>query len=301
MGIQPTPILPRMSTGPTNLQPPTNTPPSQVPSDIQPQQLPFVDAPLAPAKDYSADNTDSPSMRDTRSKSANRQGVKQTSSSSSSTSTSAEKLGPTCWNCGETGHLKHNCPNPPYCSKCKQRGHLPTKCPLKGKRRETSQTPQKAKQTSVDQRFSNIRNKCIHCKGDHASRMYPMRMQPQATSNIAGYPVYNGSTGAGKTTDNKFLSFSTKNCQSTAASMTPISLGYNSTGAQGCASCTQAPWITPQLVLILLSKILITYHQCNHQINSHHLLISQFHFHHDLLCPLTCLMHIQLLYQIFQQ
>ena len=37
MGTQPAPILPRMSTGPTNLQPPTKTPPSQVPSDIQPQ------------------------------------------------------------------------------------------------------------------------------------------------------------------------------------------------------------------------------------------------------------------------
>ena len=37
MGTQPAPILPRMSTGPTHLQPPTKTPPSQVPSDIQPQ------------------------------------------------------------------------------------------------------------------------------------------------------------------------------------------------------------------------------------------------------------------------
>ena len=35
MGTQPTWILPRMSTGPTNLQPPTKTPPSWVPSDIQ--------------------------------------------------------------------------------------------------------------------------------------------------------------------------------------------------------------------------------------------------------------------------
>ena len=35
MGTQPTLIVPRMSTGPMNLQPPTKTPPSQVPSDIQ--------------------------------------------------------------------------------------------------------------------------------------------------------------------------------------------------------------------------------------------------------------------------
>ena len=37
MGTQPTLILPRMSSGPMNLQPPTKIPPSQVPSDIQPQ------------------------------------------------------------------------------------------------------------------------------------------------------------------------------------------------------------------------------------------------------------------------
>ena len=162
IGIQPTPILPRMSTGPMNLQPPTNIPSSQMPSDIQPQQLPFVDALPAPTKNYSADNTDSPSTRETRSKSANRQGIKQTSSASSSTSTTTGKPGPICWNCGEAGHLKCNCPNLPYCSKCKQKGHLPVKCPLKGKRKETSQTPQKAQQMSVDQRFSSIRNKCIH-------------------------------------------------------------------------------------------------------------------------------------------
>ena len=84
MGTQPAPIPPRMSTGPMNLQPPTKTPPSQVPSDIQPQRLAFVDAPPAPTKDYSADNTDSPSTCDTRSKSTNRQGIKQISSASSS-------------------------------------------------------------------------------------------------------------------------------------------------------------------------------------------------------------------------
>ena len=247
MGTQPALIPPRMSTDPMNLQPPTKTPPSQVPSDIQLQRLPFVDAPLAPTQDYPADNTDLPSTHDTRYKSTNRQGIKQTSSASSSASTSMEKSGPICWNCGEAGHLKHNCPNPPYCSKCMQKGHLPVKCPLKGKRKETSQTPQKAQQASVDQRFSNIRNKCIHCGGDHASGTCPMRTQPQATPCTAGYPVYNGSTGAGKTNNNASLSFSTKNGQAADASMTPISLVNNSTGAQGHASCTQAPWITPQV------------------------------------------------------
>ena len=211
------------------------------------------------------------------------------------------KTGLICWNCGEAGYLKHNCPNPPYCSKSKQKGHLSMKCPLKGKRKETSQTPQKAQQTSVDQRFSSIRNKCIHCAGDHAPGACPTRMQPQATPSTAGYQVYNGNTGAGNINNNASLSFSSKNGQSAAASTTPIPLVNNSTGAQGCASCTQEPWITPQVSPNTYSKILITYHQCNHQINSHHLLISQFHFHHHLLHPLTCLMQIQLLYQIFQQ
>ena len=247
MGTQPAPIPPRMSTGPMNLQPPTKIPPSQVQSDILPQRLPFVDEPLAPTIDCSADHTDSPSMHDIRSKSANRQGIKQTSSSSSSTSTSMGKSGPMCWNCGETGHLKGNCPNPPYCSKCRQRGHLPMKCPLKGKRKETSQTPPKAQQTSVDQRFSSTRNKCIYCGGDHASGTCPTRMQPQATPSTVGYQVYNNSTGAGKINNNVSLSLSSKNGQPAATSTTPSSLVNNLTGAPGRASCTQEPWITPQV------------------------------------------------------
>ena len=168
MGTQPAPIPPRISTGPTNLQPPAKTLPPQVPSNSQLQPLPFVDAPPAPTQDSFVKNTASPSSLDTRSKSKNGQGVKQTLSTSSSTSTSTEKSGPICWNCGEAGHLKCNCPNPPYCSKCKEKGHLPIKCPLKGKRKEASQTPQKSQQAPVNQRFSNIRNKCIHCGGDHA-------------------------------------------------------------------------------------------------------------------------------------
>ena len=181
------------------------------------------------------------------SKSTNRQGVKQTPSTSSSTSTSTEKSGPICWNCGEAGHLKRNCPNPPYCSKCKQKGHLPVKCPLRGKRKETSQTPQRAQQTPADQRFSNIRNECIHCGGDHASGTCPTRTQPQTAPSTVGYTVYNGSTGAGKTNNNASCPFSTKNGQSAAGSMTPSPLVNNSTGTQGRVSCTQTPHVTPQV------------------------------------------------------
>ena len=55
MGAQPTLIPPRMSTGPMNLQPPTKIPSSRMPSDIQSQRLPFVDAPPTSTKNYSAD------------------------------------------------------------------------------------------------------------------------------------------------------------------------------------------------------------------------------------------------------
>ena len=114
------------------------------------------------------------------------------------------------------------------------------KCPLKGKRNETSQMPQKVQQTSVDQRFSSIRNKCIHCGGDHAPGSCPTRMQPQ------GYQMYN-STGAGKVNNNASLSFSAKNGQPAAASMTPSSPVINSSRVPKHSSCAQEPWITPQV------------------------------------------------------
>ena len=247
MAAQPAPIPPRMSTGPMNLQPPKQIPSSRMSSNVQPQRLPFVDAPQASTKNYFADNTNSPPTHETRSKSSNRQGIKQSSSESSSASTSTGKSGPICWNCGEVGHCRYNCPNPPYCSKCKQKGHLPVKCPLKGKRNEKPQMPQKVQQMSVDQRFSSIRNKCIHCGGDHAPGSCPMKMQPQATPNTAGYQTYNNSADAGKVNNNASLSFSSKNGQPAVASMTPSSPMINSSGVQGHSSCAQEPWITPQV------------------------------------------------------
>ena len=157
------------------------------------------------------------------------------------------KSGPICWNCGEVGNRRCNCPNPPYCSKCKQKGHLPMKCPLKGKRKERSQMPQKVQQTSVDQRFSSIKNKCIHCGGDHTPSSCPTKMQPQATPTTTGYQTYNNSTSAGKVNNNASLSFSSKTGQPAAASMTPSSPVITSSGVQGHSSCTQQPRITPQV------------------------------------------------------
>ena len=135
MRAQPTPIPPRMSLGPMNVQSPKQAQSPQLLDSVQPQRLPFVDVPQAPVKNYHADNTSSPSTHETMSKSLNKRGVKQSSSESSSASTSMGKPGPICWNCGEVGHRRHNCEKPPYCSKCKQSGHLPVKCPLKGKKK----------------------------------------------------------------------------------------------------------------------------------------------------------------------
>ena len=185
-------------------------------------------------------------MHETMSKSLNKRGVKQSSSELSSASTSMGKSGPICWNCGEVGHRRHNCKNPSYCSKCKQSGHLPVKCPLKGKKNEKSQTQQKGQQTSVDPMFSNIRNKCIHCGGDHAPGSCPTKAHPQVTQNTAGYQTYDNGTVAGKANTNNLPSFSSKNGQPTAANKTPSS-PRNLAGAQRHPSCTREPQITPQV------------------------------------------------------
>ena len=240
---QPAPIPPRMSSSPINVQSPKHVP--QLPDSVQLQRLPFIDAPPAPVKNYHVDNTSSPSTLQTTSKSLNRRGVKQSSSESSSASTSTGKSGPICWNCQEVGHHRHNYKNPSYCSKCKRSGHLPVTCPLKGKKTEKSQMQQKGQQTSVDPMFSNIRNKCIHCGGDHAPGSCPTKTCPQATQNAAGYQMYDNGAVTGKANANHLPSFSSKNGQPTAANMTPSS-PKNLAGAERHPSCAREP-ITPQV------------------------------------------------------
>ena len=118
--------------------------------------------------------------------------------------------------------------------------------PIEGEEKREITNAKKGQQTSVDPMFSNIRNKCIHCRGDHAPGSYPMKTHPQVTQNTAGYQMYDNGAVAGKASTNDFPSFSSKNGQPTAANMTPSS-PRNSAGAQRCPSCTQEPQITTQV------------------------------------------------------
>ena len=69
---QPTLVPPRTSLSPINVQSPKQVQLPQLPDSVQPQRLPFVNAPPAPAKNHQADNTSSPSTLKMTSKSLNR-------------------------------------------------------------------------------------------------------------------------------------------------------------------------------------------------------------------------------------
>ena len=69
---QPTPLPPRMSLGTIDVQTPKQVQAPQLPDSVQPQRLPFVDAPPAPTKNQQTDHTSSPSTLETTSKSLNR-------------------------------------------------------------------------------------------------------------------------------------------------------------------------------------------------------------------------------------
>ena len=69
---QPAPLPPRMSLGTIDVQTPKQVQSPQLPDSVQPQRLPFIDAPPAPAKNHQSDNTSSPSTLKTMSKSLNR-------------------------------------------------------------------------------------------------------------------------------------------------------------------------------------------------------------------------------------
>ena len=289
---QPAPLPPRMNLCSINVQSPKQVQSPQLPDSMQPQRLPFIDMPPAPTSNHQTDHTGSPSTLETTSKSVKQQGVKQSSSGSSLVSTSMGKSGPVYWNCQEVGHRRRNCKNPSYCSKCKQSGHLPMKCPLKGRKTEKSQTQQKGQQTTVDPMFSNVRNKCIHCGGDHAPGSCPMKTCPQVTQNGAGYQTYDYGAATGKANTNHLPTFSSRNGPPTAANVTQIS-PKNPVGAQRCPTCTREQ-VTPQVSPNISQQNFYNVPPV------HHHLIFQFHSHHHLLHLLMYLTHIQPLCQTFQ-
>ena len=172
------------------------------------------------------------------------------------------------------------------------------KCPLKGKKMGKSQTQQKGQQTSVDPMFSNIRNRCIHCGGNHAPGPSPTKTCLQATQDATGYETYDNGAATSKANANHLPSFSSKNSQPTAANMTPSS-PKNSAGAQKRPSCTREP-ITPQVSPNTSQQNFYSVPPVHPQTILHHLLIFQSRSRHHLLHLLTPLMHIQPLCQTFQ-
>ena len=196
------------------------TPPC--PTNAQPAPLPFFQT----------------SPVDTRTKSKNEQGVKQ------SKSLPADKPDITCWRCKQPGHLKHDCPMPPFCIKCRQEGHLPYKCLQQNRRNDSSITQV---QTTMDSRFSNIRNKCIHCGGDHVPALCPMRTQLQTAPNSSSWTSQVGTTSAGKNNTNMSPQQGTKDSLSTVGGTPPTLVVNNLPALHGHANINQVPQVTLQV------------------------------------------------------
>ena len=224
MDVQPAPVPRGVPTGteiPQRQQHPSvGTPPC--PTNAQPAPLPFVQT----------------SPVDTRIKSKNGQGVKQ------SKNLAADKPDVICWRCKQPGHLKRDCPLPPFCVKCRQEGHLPYKCPQQNKRNGSSTTQV---QTTVDPRFSNIRNKCIHCGGEHEPALCPMKTQLQMAPSSSSWTSQPGITSAGKNNPNTFSQQGTKDSLSTIGSTPPTLVVNNSAAPQGGAPIHPVPQVTPQV------------------------------------------------------
>ena len=224
MDVQPAPVPNRVPAGTENPQqqqhPSVGTP--LCPTNAQPAPLPFIQT----------------SPADTRTKSKNGQGVKQ------SKSLAADKPDVICWRCKQPGHPKRDCPMPPFCVKCRQEGHLPYKCPQKNKRNDSLTTQV---QTMVDPRFSNIRNKCIHCGGEHKLALCPTRTQLQMAPSSSCWTSQTGITSAGKSNTNMFPQQGTKNSLSTVGSTPPTPVVNNLAAPQGSANVNQVPQVTLQV------------------------------------------------------
>ena len=175
------------------------TQPHRIPAGMvipQQQQPPSVGMPLCPTNTQPAPLPffqNSPV--DTRTKSKNGQGIKQ------SKSLPADKSDITCWRCKQPGHLKCDCPCHRSVSSADRKGHLPYNC-LQQNNRNNLLTTQV--QTMVDPQFSNVRNKCIHCGGEHKPAVCPTKTKVQTAPNSLSWTSQPGITGTGKNNTNTF-------------------------------------------------------------------------------------------------
>ena len=172
------------------------------------------------------------------------------------------------------------------------------KCPLRGRKTRKPQTQEKGQPTPVDPMFSNVRNICIHCRGDHAPDSCPMKTCLHATQDAAGYQMYNNGARQVRLTLITLLLLA----QRTADRLLQTCLQVLQRTREEPKDVLLAPESKSHLRLVptLRNRTAIMCCQCTPPILSHHLLISQFHSRHHLLHPLMHLMHIQPLCQTFQ-
>ena len=203
------------------------------------QQVPLIGIPLCPlsARPAPFPTFQSPPV-DTRTKSKNGQGVKR------SKKLPADKPDTICWRCKQPGHLKRDCPVPPFCVKCRQEGHLPYNCPQQNNRNASANIPAQA---TVDHQFSNIRNNCIHCGGLHEPAACPTRAGLHTASTTPKGTQQPGIISTNKNNANVFPPQFTMNGLSTAADTLPTRVVNNLPKQHGHTTGNQTPQATPQV------------------------------------------------------
>ena len=217
---QPRGALAGMGNPPQQQIPPVGTP--RCPPNGQPAPLPTFQSPPV----------------DTRTKSKNGQGVKRSKKSP------ADKPDTICWRCKQPGHLKRDCPMPPFCVKCRQEGHLPYNC-LQQDNRNTSANM--SAQATVNHLFFNIRNNCIHCGGLHEHAACPTRAGLHTASTAPKGTQQPGIVSTGINNTNVFPPQCMVNGLSTAANTPPTRVVNNLPMQNRHTMANQIPRATPQL------------------------------------------------------
>ena len=195
-------------------------------SDMPEPLITFATLPQAPPKAHEQSSQLPMSPQGKRTKSKNGHGVKQAKNGKAMANDSIQ----VCWRCGEQGHLKKDCPRPPFCGKCKKEGHIPALCPLRRSQGSVRPSPHQHQ----DNRFSNPTNRRIHCGGEHKPASCPAKYQHKPMPSTSSYvsPQQN-----------------TKGSQSTTGSTMPTLLINNNTTAQVPVRGNQSQQVTPQVSL----------------------------------------------------